>query len=81
MVTATFFGLAGPLALIAALVLNAVLLWRATPNLCAALLGARPTLVPARVRPDGESNVIALRPGLRRAVPTGRAPAHRRLAA
>ncbi len=60
--TATALGLLGPLALIAALGLNAMLLWRAAPAFSRALGGARPLLVPARFKPEGESNVVALRP-------------------
>ena len=68
MVTATTLGLLGPLALLAALALNAALLWRASPRLLQALGGARALVVPARIRPDGESNVVALRPRVRPAV-------------
>lgn len=68
MVTATALGLLGPLALLAAVALNAGLLWRATPRLVQALGGARPLIVPARIVPGGESNVVPLRPRLSPAV-------------
>lgn len=60
--TATALGLIGPLAFLAAVALNGVLVWRAAPGLARALAGPQPLRVPARIRPDGESNVIALRP-------------------
>lgn len=65
MVTATALGLVGPIALLGALALNAVLLWRAAPGLRMAIAGTGPDLVPVAIRPDGESNVIPLQPRLR----------------
>ncbi len=62
MVTATALGLLGPIALLAALGLNAGLLWRAAPGLAQALAGPQPQRIPARIVPEGESNVVALRP-------------------
>ncbi|MFN7398430.1 MAG: hypothetical protein ACK5SX_05060 [Sandaracinobacter sp.] len=64
MVTATALGLLAPLALFAALGLNGVLLWRAAPGVRRALAGPVPTFVPACILPDGESNVVALRPAM-----------------
>jgi hypothetical protein len=76
--TANTLGLLGPLMLLAALGLNAILLWRKAPELARALAGtARPRLITA-FAPDGESNVIpfprasarglsAARPAVRRA--------------
>lgn len=68
MVTATALGLIGPLAFMAAVALNAGLLWRAAPRLLQALAGVRATVVPAMIAPDGESNVVPLRPRLSPAV-------------
>jgi hypothetical protein len=62
MVTATVLGLLGPIALLAALGLNAGLLWRAAPGLARALAGPQPMRIPARMLPEGESNVVPLRP-------------------
>ena len=64
MVTATALGLIGPLAFLAAVVLNAGLIWRAVPNLGRALAGPQPVRIPARILPSGESNVVPLRPRL-----------------
>jgi hypothetical protein len=47
--------------------LNAVLLWRSAPAFARALGGARPLLVPAHILPEGESNVVPLRPRVRAA--------------
>lgn len=65
MVTATALGLVGPIALLGALALNAVLLWRGAPGLRTAILGTGPALVPVGIRPDGESNVVPFQPRLR----------------
>lgn len=67
MVTATALGLLGPLAFLAAIALNAGLVWRAAPQLAKALAGPQPVRIPARILPDGESNVIPLQPRLRAA--------------
>jgi hypothetical protein len=75
MATATALGLLGPLAFLAAIVLNAALLWRASPRLLQALAGVRPTLVPAMIRPEGESNIVPLRPRVSPAVAAS--PRHR----
>ncbi len=64
MATATALGLIGPLALLAALSLNAALLWRAAPGLRRALAGIGPTIATVAALPGGESNVVALRPRL-----------------
>jgi hypothetical protein len=57
MVTANALGLIGPIALLAALGLNGLLLGRSVPAFARALGGVRPQMVPA-FAPDGESNVI-----------------------
>jgi hypothetical protein len=75
MVTATALGLLAPLALFAALGLNGVLLWRAAPSVRQALAGPVPTFTPACIVPDGEANVVALRPGMPAGV-RARAVAH-----
>lgn len=64
LVTATALGLLGPLAFLAAIALNAGLIWRAGPHLARALAGPQPIRIPARIRPDGESNVVPLQPRL-----------------
>ena len=65
MVTATALGLIGPIALLGALAVNAVLLWRAAPGLRRAILGTGPAVVAVRIRPDGELNVVPFQPRLR----------------
>lgn len=65
MVTATALGLVGPIALLGAVVLNVVLLWRAAPGLRKALLGTGPSLVAVQIRPDGEPNVVLFQPRLK----------------
>jgi hypothetical protein len=62
MVTATALGLLGPIALLAAIGLNTGLLWRSAPGLVRALAGPQLQRIPARVLPDGECNVVPLRP-------------------
>jgi hypothetical protein len=62
MVPAADFALVGPLAFLAILALNSLLLRRHGSALVSALFGTAAPMPAAQGTPPGESNVVALRP-------------------